>query len=140
MVEADAHTDALRPGLERLLVLDRVIDETAGIVGPDTLLIFTADHSFDLRVHSGTWGKPLLTGAAAENGGGMTSVQLSNVRMDNAHTAEDVLVAAQGPGAERVHGYMANTDLFHVMLKALGVVGIWQLMLARIVRSHPFSR
>ena len=120
MVEADAHTDALRPGLERLIVLDRVIEETAGAVGPDTLLLFTADHSFDLRVYGGTWGKPLLTGAAAEGGGGMTSVQLPNVRMDNAHTAEEVLVAAQGPGAERVRGYMANTDLFHVMLNALG--------------------
>ena len=120
MVEADAHTDALRPGLERLLVLDRVIGETAAVVGPDTLILFTADHSFDLRVHSGTWGKPLLTGAAAESGGGMESVHLANVRMDDAHTAEEVLVAAQGPGAERVRGYMANTDLFHVMLKALG--------------------
>ena len=120
MVEADAHTDALRPGLERLLTLDRVIEETAGAVGPDTLILFTGDHSFDLRVHGGTWGRPLLTGAAAESSGGMTSVQLPNVRMNNVHTAEEVLVAAQGPGAELVHGYMANTDLFQVMLKALG--------------------
>jgi alkaline phosphatase len=120
MVEADAHTDALRPGLDRLLILDRVIEETAGAAGPDTLVLFTGDHSFDLRVYAGTWGKPLLTGAAAENGGGMTSVQLPNVRMNNAHTAEEVLVAAQGPGAERVRGYMANTDIFQVMLSAFG--------------------
>jgi alkaline phosphatase len=31
-----------------------------------------------------------------------------------------VLVAAQGPGAERVHGYMSNTDLFNVMMAAFG--------------------
>jgi alkaline phosphatase len=120
MVEADAHTDALRPGLDRLVIFDRVIEETAGAVGPDTLVLFTGDHSFDLRVHAGTWGKPLLTGAAAESGGGMESVSLANVRMNNDHTAEEVLVAAQGPGAERVRGYMANSDLFQVMLGALG--------------------
>jgi alkaline phosphatase len=40
--------------------------------------------------------------------------------MDNSHTGEEVLVAAQGPGAERVRGYMANTDLFSVMMRAYG--------------------
>jgi alkaline phosphatase len=120
MVEADAHTDSLRRGLERMLELDRVIEETAGAVGPDTLLVFTGDHSFDLRVHGGTWGKPLLTGAAAESGGGMESVSLANVRMNNDHTGEEVLVAAQGPGSQNVRGYMANTDIFHVMLSAFG--------------------
>ncbi|ODS56025.1 MAG: hypothetical protein ABS36_06215 [Acidobacteria bacterium SCN 69-37] len=123
MVEADAHTDALRPGLDRLLALDRVIEATTDEAGPDTLVLFTGDHSFDLRVHGGMWGKPLLTGVAAETSGGMTSVQLANVRMNNVHTAEEVLVAGQGPGADRVRGYMANTDLFHVMLNALGWSG-----------------
>ncbi len=37
-----------------------------------------------------------------------------------AHTGEEVLVAAQGPGAERVRGYLANTDLFGIMMDALG--------------------
>jgi hypothetical protein len=40
--------------------------------------------------------------------------------MENGHTGEEVLVAAQGPGAQRVHGYMANTDLFRVMMDAYG--------------------
>jgi alkaline phosphatase len=40
--------------------------------------------------------------------------------MDNGHTADEVLVAAQGPGAARVKGYMANTDLFKVMMDAFG--------------------
>ena len=30
------------------------------------------------------------------------------------------MVAASGPGASRVHGYLANTDLFHIMLDAWG--------------------
>jgi alkaline phosphatase len=40
--------------------------------------------------------------------------------MENGHSGEEVLVAAQGPGAQRVRGYMANTDLFRVMMAAYG--------------------
>jgi alkaline phosphatase len=42
------------------------------------------------------------------------------VRVDDGHTGEEVVVAAQGPGAERVRGFIANTDLFHIMLAAYG--------------------
>lgn len=121
MVESDAHTDAIRPGLDRLVAFDRAIRQVASSVGPDTLLLFTADHSFDLRVHDGRRGKPLLTGVAAE-GGSVDAVRLPNVRMDGSHTGEEVLVAAQGPGSERVRGYLANTDLFDIMVDAFG----WQ--------------
>lgn len=120
MVESDTHTDSIRHGLDRMVAFDRVIEATAAAAGSDTLLLFTADHSFDLRVHNGVVGKPLLTGAAAERGGGMASVRLPHVRMDDSHTGEEVLVAAQGPGADRVRGYLANTDLFSVMLAAFG--------------------
>ena len=120
MVESDTHTDSIRRGLDRMLAFDRVIAATAATVSADTLVLFTADHSFDLRVHGGVMGRPLLTGAAAERGGGMDAVRLPHVRMDNAHTGEEVLVAAQGPGAARVRGYLANTDLFHIMVSALG--------------------
>jgi len=30
------------------------------------------------------------------------------------------MVAAQGPGAERVRGVLSNTDLFEIMLSAYG--------------------
>lgn len=120
MVESDVHTDSIRRGLDRMVAFDKVIEQTAASAGPDTLVLFTADHSFDFRVHSGQRGAPLLTGAAAEHGGGAAGVRLAHVRMDNDHTGEEVLVAAQGPGANRVHGFMANTDLFHVMLAAFG--------------------
>lgn len=120
MVESDTHTDSIRHGLDRMVTFDRVIEATAAAAGPDTLVLFTADHSFDLRVHGGMSGKPLLTGAAAERGGGMAGVRLPNVRMDDSHTGEEVLVAAQGPGATRVRGYLANTDLFGIMLAAFG--------------------
>jgi alkaline phosphatase len=120
VVESDAHTDSIRHGIDRVVAFDRAIQRTRGLFGNDTLLLFTADHSFDLRVYNGVWGKPLLTGAGAEMDSGATAVRLANVRMDDDHTGEEVLVAADGPGSEAVRGYMANTDLFHVMMNAFG--------------------
>ena len=46
--------------------------------------------------------------------------RIDTVRVDNAHTGEPVVVAARGPGAARVKGFMKNTDLFRVMLDAFG--------------------
>jgi alkaline phosphatase len=72
----------------------------------DTLIVFTADHSFDLRVVGGKKGESILEGKA--------------VNVDGHHAGEEVVVAAQGPGSERVHGYMPNTQIFHIMMQAYG--------------------
>lgn len=37
------------------------------------------------------------------------------------HSAEDSLLVAYGPGAERVHGFLDNTDVFKVMAHALAL-------------------
>jgi alkaline phosphatase len=42
------------------------------------------------------------------------------VAVGTGHTGEEVVIAAQGPGSERVSGFMANTDVFQVMMKAFG--------------------
>jgi alkaline phosphatase len=90
-------------------------------MGSDTLILFTADHSYDFRIHDGAKGQPLLPGVTdPEFGDDQDSVRLANIRRDDDHTAEDVPVAAQGPGAERVRGFLSNTDLFHVMMAAYG--------------------
>jgi alkaline phosphatase len=124
MVEWDTHTDLLRRGLDRMVALDRVIERTAQTAGPDTLLLFTADHSFDIRVRGGRSGVPLLDGfdqaEAKRVEEKRRDLSIPGVRMDNGHTGEEVLVAAQGPGAERVRGYLANTDLFGIMMDAFG--------------------
>jgi alkaline phosphatase len=121
MVEADAHTDPIRRGLERLAALDRVIEKTAQTVKSDTLLLFTADHSFDVRIRGGVRGKPILEGLeAAEAETPKGPIRIPAVRMENGHTGEPVMVAAQGPGASRVRGYMLNTDIFRVMMDAFG--------------------
>ncbi|MDR3409438.1 MAG: alkaline phosphatase [Formivibrio sp.] len=37
------------------------------------------------------------------------------------HSGDDVLLTAMGPGAERVHGQMENSDLFRIMADALSL-------------------
>jgi alkaline phosphatase len=116
MVEWDAHTDVLKRGLEQAAALDSAIRKTAQTVKGDTLLLFTADHSFDIRVRRGRRGEPILQ----ENGPNGVPPEKANIRVDNGHTGEQVLVAAQGPGAERVRGFISNTDLFRIMMAAYG--------------------
>ena len=122
MVESDLHTEKLVRGLERTVAFDRVIRRTAESFSDDeTLIVFTADHSYDLRIHDGGRDEPLIH--ESERRAPLDeeeSVRLENVRRDDDHTAEEVLVAAQGPGAERVRGVIANTDLFQVMMDAYG--------------------
>ena len=125
MVEWDTHTDNVRRGLDRMVQIDQAIERTAASAGGDTLILFTADHSFDTRVHGGDPRQPLLAGldqaeaqALVE---GREDVRTRAIRMEDSHTGEEVLVAAQGPGANRVKGYLANTDLFGIMMDALGL-------------------
>jgi alkaline phosphatase len=118
MVDWDLHTDNLIRGLERTIVLDSAIQRVAEHTKDRTLILFTADHSFDIRVRGGRTGRPLLEPAAS----GAKAVQdRPTVRVDDGHTGEQVSVAAQGPGATRVHGYLANTDLFRIMVAAYGL-------------------
>jgi alkaline phosphatase len=119
MVECDVHTDKLKLGLDHVAVVDRIVREVTERTGQETLVIFTADHSFDIRVRGGQPGKPLLDG---ENPAHADNPLKPFIRVDNGHTGEQVLVAAKGPGAERVRGFIANSDLFGIVLAAFG----WQ--------------
>ncbi|MBA4804503.1 MAG: alkaline phosphatase [Brevundimonas sp.] len=123
VVEWDAHTDDPRRGLQNMVDLDRLIAEVQARVDlSDTLLLFTADHSFALQVDGGRRGQPLLQGYDAWKaaGGEGEIVRLDNVIVNDTHTAEEVPVLAIGPGAEGVRGYFPNTHLFGVMMDAWG--------------------
>ena len=118
MVESDVHTDNLRRGLDRVLVLDGIIRKTAERMKKDTLVIFAADHSFDIRLRGGRKTESLLPAPAA--GPASKPPANPNVRVEDGHTGEQVLVSAQGPGSQRVRGIFANTDLFGIMMSAYG--------------------
>ena len=121
MVESDVHTDNVIQGLERVVIFDRIIQQTAERMKSDTLILFTADHSYDLRIHDGKKSEPLITASEKVTAtDDVASIRFTNVRRDDDHTGEEVLVTAQGPGAQRVRGFLSNTDLFHIMMSAYG--------------------
>jgi len=117
MVECDMHTDRLKLGLEHATVMDQMVQEASERFKDDTLIILTADHSFDIRVRGGKRGEPLLPETPPS---GTAPISKPLIRVDNGHTGEQVLVAARGPGAERVRGFMENTDIFRIMMEAYG--------------------
>ena len=129
VVEWDAHTDDPLEGLQNLISFDKLIAEVQARVDlKDTLLLFTADHSFGFQIDGGTRGKDIMEGydiwKTAKNNAPAdaeeTTVRLKNVLVNDSHTAEEVPALAIGAGAERVRGYFPNTHLFHVMMSALG--------------------
>lgn len=122
MVESDLHTENVVRGLERTIAFDQIIRQASERTrDSETLILFTADHSYDLSVHDGDKGEPLLSAAekalVTED---QDSIRMENIRRDDDHAAEEVLVAARGPGAEPVRGILSNTDLFHIMMAAYG--------------------
>jgi alkaline phosphatase len=112
MVESDLHANDVGRAFRRTIELDGLIERTVRAAGPRTLVIFTADHSYDLRLRSGRRGESLLSG--------LDGPRPALRQTPGAHTGEEVLVSATGPGSERVSGFFSNTQLFDVMLDAFG--------------------
>jgi alkaline phosphatase len=123
MIEWDAHTNDPKKGLDNVVGFDKLIREIASQVDlKDTLLLFTADHSFELRTVGGKRGEPILTGLDEwkKTHTAKEMIQIPAMRVGGSHTGEEVVVAAQGPGADQVHGFMPNTRLFDIMMNAYG--------------------
>ena len=129
VVEWDAHTDDPKEGLQNMINFDQLIAQVQGRVDlSNTLLLFTADHSFGFQVDSGKRGEDILEGydewKRAKAGAAATEeepiVRLKNVLVNDSHTAEEVPAIAIGAGSEAVRGYFANTHLFRVMMEAWG--------------------
>jgi alkaline phosphatase len=119
MVEWDMHTDDLKKGLDRVIVMDDLIRKVAQEASADTLILFAADHSFDLRLRGGKTSQPLAEQVAAA-AADPAAVKQPVIRVDGSHTGEEILVTGRGPGAERIQGFMANTGIFQIMMAAYG--------------------
>ncbi len=61
--------------------------------------------------------------AEKSEGAPLTAGNLPRTAEGGVHTMDDVVLDAVGPGSERVHGFMDNTDVFRVMAGALGLGG-----------------
>ncbi|WP_243455838.1 alkaline phosphatase [Sphingosinicella sp. BN140058] len=121
MVEWDMHTDDPHKGLRHVVEMDDMIRRISASAGKDTLILFTADHSFGLRMGGGSRETPLAEQFAREAAKpGVTAASNEIISVDDTHTGEEVIAAASGPGAEQVRGFFPNTRLFDVMLRALG--------------------
>lgn len=106
MVESNNHFKEADKTIEGAIRMDQIVRETAeAFADTPTLILVTADHSYDLRMPSGK---------------GRTKDIFDDIKIDGSHTGEPVPVFAQGPGAQAVHGFLRNTDLFHIMMKAYG--------------------
>jgi len=112
IAHSDCHTGKTRTSLSRLIALDKAVATTAEAMKANTLILFTADHSYDLRIK----GENLTETSKASD---HTKIG-SAVSLEDEHTAEEVPLLADGPGSERVHGFMSNTDVFHIMMASLG--------------------
>ncbi len=121
MVEWDMHTSDPQKGLRHVVEMDDMIRRVSALAGKDTLILFTADHSFGLRMGGGERGTPFAGQYAAEiQKPGVTHATNSLISIEEGHTGEEVIAAASGPGADKVRGFLPNSRLFDVMLAAFG--------------------
>jgi alkaline phosphatase len=120
MIEWDMHTDDPQAGLRHVVEMDDMIRRVAAVAGKDTLIVFTADHSFGLRMGGGNRGTPLaaqFTEAAAKSG--TTTANNEVISIEDGHTGEEVIAAAIGPGADQVRGFFSNTRVFNMLMDAM---------------------
>ena len=112
VVHSDCHLGKTGKSLNRVLLLDKAVAKAAEMTHGNTLILFTADHSYDLRIK----GENLTETSRDSDYKKITSA----VSLEDEHTAEEVPVLAIGPGSERVKGYISNTDVFHIMMANFG--------------------
>jgi alkaline phosphatase len=109
---SDCHLSKAAKSLSRIVELDKAIQDATEKHQKDTLILMTADHSYDLRIKGEALTETSRKATAKEI--------VSIISLEEQHTAEEVPVMAAGPGSEAVHGWIANTDVFHYMMGAFG--------------------
>ena len=105
-VHYDCHVKDAAKSLQRVLILDKVIQAVAEKHSRDTLVMLTADHAYGIRVQ----GQRVLK----------SEDFMSQVAIVDEHLAEEVPVLAVGPGSDRVQGFVPNTKVFDWTMQAFG--------------------
>jgi alkaline phosphatase len=119
IAHSDCHTGKTRTSLQRLVDLDKAVAATGEQMKSDSLILFTADHSYDLRIK----GEELTETSKASDHTKIGSI----VSLEDEHTAEEVPLLGMGPGSERINGFMSNTDVFKILMANFG----WNVQTAR---------
>lgn len=112
VAHSDCHTGKTRTSLDRIIKIDNAARVIAESDRSDTMILFTADHSYDLRIK----GETLVETSKASDYKKIASA----VSLEDQHTAEEVPFLGMGPGSERIGGYMSNTDVFRVVMANYG--------------------
>jgi alkaline phosphatase len=112
VAHSDCHTGKTKTSLQRVIDLDKAVGAAGEQLKSNTLVLFTADHSYDLRIK----GEDLTETSKASDHKKIASI----VSLEDEHTAEEVPFLGIGPGSERIGGYMSNTDVFKVMMASFG--------------------
>ncbi len=144
-----AHQNDTLRMLHGVEMLDKAVGAVLKVIDKSTLLLVTADHdtgglSINGPAPLATQGEALL-GKTRSNtlrrypylswssGPGMERRPMSKdaerehfspsliQRRSALHTAVDVLLAAKGPGAEAVHGFLDNRDIFTIIRNAMNL-------------------
>lgn len=66
-------------------------------------------------------GEKTIANPKKDSNGDLNSSNLPDIETQEVHTADDVPLTADGPGAEYFHGIMDNTEVFFGMVRALGL-------------------
>jgi alkaline phosphatase len=112
VAHSDCHTGKTRTSLQRLVDLDKAVATAGEQLRRNTLILFTADHSYDLRIK----GEALTETSRDSDHKKIVSI----VSLEDEHTAEEVPLLGMGPGSDRIGGFMSNSDVFKIMMANFG--------------------
>ena len=121
--------------INETLVMDRAVATAVKYAGEESLIVAVGKHAiggltlngYPLRQDHGVAlmgttasGYPSLTWATGPNGPPATGSEPAAFQTVSAlNTAEDVIAAAKGPGAEKFHGFLDSTAIFDLLRDAL---------------------
>ncbi|MEV4420880.1 alkaline phosphatase [Patulibacter sp. NPDC049589] len=123
MVDKQEHAADACGAIGDLAELDRSVQIALEFqkTNPDTLVIVTGDHSHSTQIVGGTSGGKATATVQTVDGDPMTIGYSTaeppvNGNTSQGHTGSQIRVAAKGPQAANVNGFIDQTDLYDIML------------------------